>query len=504
MGVVQTLRPNANRSGAADFTVTGAGGVAFTALSDNSDTTFVQRTNATVSRSLAVELTSYTLPTGSIVGRVRVRARVVRPAQADYSVQLRRDSATILARMDFSGSAQAAPLQTQESAWFDLDSSLTQAQIDALYQVIFDNATTAGRRATFYEAYTDLEVYDKPTVTVNTPATGTALPDISWVYADGDGDPQTQYRVKVYDSATYSAGGFDPFNNAPSPTWETSGSGTTDTVTVGTPLQNGVTYRAYVRVAHAAGGIQTIQSDPAFAQWTTSFTAPTAPTVTATWNSTLQAVVVTSDGAALPGGLTGQTHRIERSMDGGTTWTLVRGAGALVVNGSNDTTVTDYEAVRGITARYRARADAFNAGVPVSSPWSTVATAVTASDGRWWFKAVTTPALNLGGVRVLASPEVRVEETVGIFRTLGGGTVAVSGDLYGEDGTFAVATSGTVEIAAVQALAYHQGVLLVQSPFGGHEYVRVTGRGRTIEGTAAAARSRWSLEYVEVTIPAVE
>jgi hypothetical protein len=380
-----------------------------------------------------------------------------------------------------------------------------QADIDALYMFIRDKDSSALNY--FYDIWVELDIIDRPTVTVSPGSTSTLRPTITWVYADGDGDPQTHYWVKVFDSATYGGGGFDPDTSTPA---FDSGivSGDVESYRDAAQLVNGTTYKAYVQVAHD-GGYESFWSDwTASSAWTISITPCTTPTMTGIYSEADGRVELSITGAAPPGGVT-QTLRVERSTDGGTTWTAVRGYADAAFGSPYTPTVYDYEVPLGVACSYRARAVGVNAtDDDVSSAWSATNTENPWTDGTWWLKCPLDPSLNTQGVWVLQGPDITVDETITVYRPIGSTrALTVAGDIGGEDGSWQVRAHDddtATMIATIAALMTTQNVLYVSDPFGGNRYVRITSRTRTVEGTADYPRTVWQVSYVEVDQPAVE
>jgi len=86
-----------------------------------------------------------------------------------------------------------------------------------------------------------------------TPTQTPTFPSVTWTYSDTDGDPQSAYEIKVFDSTTYGAGTFSP--DTSTPTVQTGiVTSTNDGQTLEADLADGTTYRAYVRVAQLLNG----------------------------------------------------------------------------------------------------------------------------------------------------------------------------------------------------------------------------------------------------------
>ncbi len=212
-------------------------------------------------------------------------------------------------------------------------------------------------------------------------------------------------------------------------------------------------------------------------------------------------------GAWTPGGYTSMTALVERSDDGGTTWTAVYG-GPFTIDAATETyQILDYEASRGSqtvggTPEYRAKAIAMNTanGLTISSDYTTPVTVATTNDGQWWLKSLVNPALNVSRVRVKENVPYKIEEEVGVFYPLGTGpAVVVHGDLHGENGSLQIITRGPAERTALDLLVGRQDTLFLQDQQGYGKRIQWVGRARVLEGTATPENSTYSLDYVQVS-----
>jgi hypothetical protein len=218
------------------------------------------------------------------------------------------------------------------------------------------------------------------------------------------------------------------------------------------------------------------------------------------WDTTNQRLTATITGALYAAGT--QTFELQRSDDGGTTWYTVRGASALVPNGSYVATIIDYEATRNITARYRARAVGIISGPDVPSAWSTVATRIIPTSPYWTFRALsdTTQLSIVQDVKVRAELQTDQEESVGVFRPLGSDkSVVVHGELTGYDGVYEIFCGSSALLNSMLTLINSQAVILVVDPFNNQKYIEVTDRSwntRT-SGTSLVNVSDLTVNYVE-------
>jgi hypothetical protein len=248
----------------------------------------------------------------------------------------------------------------------------------------FGDASPKSTPVSFYEASLLVTTATLPTVSITSidgdssapyTVTTTSQPTIVWSYTQAESLVQQLYRLKVY-----TAPQADPDNGNAAQLFYDSGttSSSANSATIAN-LQNGVSYYAYVKAA----AIQTTRigigtSLPADEGWSTwasltfsvALTSPTAPRLTASWDTVTQRTTITATGAAVTAPMTAQTFDIQRSDDGGTTWVYVRGAQAQIPNGSFVVTAYDYEPKRGVTVRYRARSVATGAGNTIASSWN--------------------------------------------------------------------------------------------------------------------------------------
>lgn len=116
-------------------------------------------------------------------------------------------------------------------------------------------------------------VVDNPSGTINFSAT----PLISGTYTDQDGDPQDQVHFKVYEESVYTLSGFNPDNPNFIPVWNSGEIATAGTQATPPVLQNGLSYRAYMRV-HSDG----VWSAWAYSEFEIDLVGPAPPTLIVT------------------------------------------------------------------------------------------------------------------------------------------------------------------------------------------------------------------------------
>jgi hypothetical protein len=327
----------------------------------------------------------------------------------------------------------------------------------------------------------------------------TSSPTIEWTYTDSDGDQQDYYQIKFFTAAQFGAVGFNPTTSIPIYDSGEIASGDFSTgITDGTLLVDGV-YRVYLRAGKVIAG-NILYSDWDFNQYTQDVVTPTIPTLSATYNSSSNYVNISAVGASVVAlGFDSQYFNIERSDDGANTWVDVRGADALVPDGTFTVSIIDYEAPRGQNVVYRVAAIGVLGENLSTSNYSANLTVAISNDATWWFKAVNDSALNIGGVRVANGIQEGFTESVAVFRPLGRTTpVVVGGYVYGNDGQYTITTITDSEFNSLETILRYQGKLLVQDPYGTQKYVRLISRSWQLGGTSGRRIRRVSVDYVEI------
>ncbi len=296
-----TLRPNADWNNASLFTITGGSASAHAALADNSDSTYISKTSSTVPANYEAEFGTQSLASNEKVTSVNVRARVAigtagqvqfslgvitdrNGRTVSYSVPITRQNTLALSTIDLALNLTSSPTGAE---W-------TQTALDNLVVKFADNSTASGDKANLYELYIDVVTTTQPTVTVTAPTstvTDTSFPSVVWTYADTDGDQQSAYQIKIFDSTTYGGAGFSA--DTSTPTVDTGVVASTNNgATLEVDLADATTYRAYVKVAHLVNG-SNFFSDWAYSQFTIDVDAPATPLISAFYDENEGAVVLT-------------------------------------------------------------------------------------------------------------------------------------------------------------------------------------------------------------------
>lgn len=275
-------------------------------------------------------------------------------------------------------------------------------------------------------------------------------------------------------------------------------------VTLGSAVPNG-TYNIYARTIRFrednTSGTDTTSAWTTAATLTQNITPPSTPTfsVTADQVNDRATISVTPVSSA---GFTSPIIEVQRSSDGGTTWTAIRGSSIAGTFGSA-ATLYDYELPRGVLTAYRARITAtYTGGLINSSAWTTPSS-ITITVADWNMKVPETPSLNVLDVQVIDKPTEELTEDLGVFRPLDRRyPIVVAGSLGGYDGDLLISTSTSTEWTNLKAILEAQKVIYLESAFGWAKYIRITSGARvTLLGSATSPRRQVAISYVEVAAP---
>jgi len=498
-----TLRPD----GTIDLGLwTVSAGTAHAALSDDSDTTYVQTTSATVGDPLSLNMGTFTLPAGAVIKETRTRVRARTGTAGDFQSYVD----AVLIRPSGNNGEEArvqatGVITTASSPYTSWQIPSTQAAIDALkveIEGIF--ATSADGFTRAYEVYADIVTVPIPVTVVAAvtpdPYTASNIVPIAWTNTlDADGGVQTRYQIRVFTAAQYGIGGFNPATSpATQDTGEVIGGALTRNTAV---LANSTTYRAYVRVAQTVNGVSH-WSAYAFDQFAVSVTTSDILSVTtvAVNASARIDVTVNRNGATSAWNFV----EVERSTDAGVTWSPVRGATYVDATGNANTfTVSDYETANGQATLYRARATRIVSLLPISGAFVQSTPSVSWSSTSAWLKAPSNPTRN--SPVDIDTPFVSTELPVraGVFDIIGSAERVVISDVMSSPGsTLVIRTepSDTTLIALLRdlVLLYHPTVCE-----GGTtgRYISITGVTFTPTVINGHVYQLWTVPYVEIATP---
>lgn len=465
-------------------TVAGAGSV-HAALSDSSDASFILRFGS--GRQARVSLGTVALPAGAVTKTVAITLRSLGGATA---VLLYPDGTFITIQGDVAPGAFTTYAGTPQAI------TLSQAQIDGLL-VDVDLWGSGGEVA---EISATLAYALVPTVAVSAPTgtvTTTTQPTVTWAHTPGtDGGPQVAYQVKIFNAAQYGAGGFNP---ATSIADYDSGivASAASSVATGT-LTSPTTFRAYVATAQSINGANH-WSDWAFSAFSTNVPGPAISTIVVVPDSTLgrHRLTVTRN----TGTLNWTFVEVQRSNDGGVTWSPVRGAAAAAPPG--DVWIGyDYEAPNGVSVVYRARGKTSL----ITGAWLSSSSATWSSASTWLKDLVSTA--NSQTVRARVIPDVGRGRAVSVLYPVGASAPVVVGDVQRlRSGTLEVVTVTAAQATLLRTLLAANQTLLLQPP-AAHDvaamYLSIAGDVAELRPLrpATAAHRVWSIPFVEVAQPA--
>jgi hypothetical protein len=294
----------------------GAGtGTADVRLGDNSDANTM---TAVAGNSILLDLQTFTIPAGHYVqsaiayervksvGDAPSRSFLVKKADGSFPLLIAGpsfDGETTSFATHASGLNMWAGLTYNDFVTYPL---LTQAQVDTLQLEYI--VQTYGGSATLEIADLWIEVYTNsvPVPVVTAPSgtvTSGSRPPITVQHVDAESDPMDYYQLKIFSSAQYGAGGFDPETSTA--TWDSGvvalsvNAGNTFQVTPGVDLANGITYKAYVKVRQAVDGMWSNNGPGAWrlgSAFTVVLDAPAQATITAAADDANARITVTAQG----------------------------------------------------------------------------------------------------------------------------------------------------------------------------------------------------------------
>jgi len=464
-------------------------------LADSSDTTWVQSTAVPSGgkQSCIVSPFGDTSIGSSQIVRVRGVARFGGNAgNVTFSV-LNSDGISV---SEVNGPVSGASVKSYQGNWVFNPSGGTvwpAGTVDAFTMEL----STLNTTLTAMQLRLEYDYYATPAGTPTSGTPNTDKPAITWNFTQADSLTQSSAFVRVFSTAVTGGAGFNAGTS--SALFSTVVAGTALTVTAANGfLTNGLAYRPYVQVIADSYGIPVRGTfTPSTTAYTASFTAPTAPTVSATWSSATtgtaqRAVSVTIAGSASP-------FRYDLLCNGTTLVT----AGTMATNGT--TVYIDRLMPRGTAVSYTARVTtAATASPQLSSNYGTGTVTPTAATS-WEFTSLDTAV----SVSDYNSPVNGITfnraEANAVFRPLGSTkAVVISGDMTGDDGTLTWITSNRSSWETVKNLLTYQGPMRVTSPFtyaaGGNEswVIRLISRDWNPTGSTAVPVTSVNAAFVEV------
>ena len=211
------------------------------------------------------------------------------------------------------------------------------------------------------------------------------------------------------------------------------------------------------------------------------------------------------------GNLPTQRISLERSLDGGVTWELVRSAVSLQPIGQQ-AIVYDYEVPAGVLAQYRTITTASESTSAVTSAYSpAVAQSVALTIDTWWLKDAVDPSLNMT-IKVAPPFDFTRKEVMSTFDPVGREeSVFVSDGAKGIEGTLNVWVHDRTTYDKLEAILGNGRALLLQDPlgrswwvkFGAQDWSLIRAQPQLVEASPIRHFHGLSLPFVQVGAPAV-
>lgn len=463
-------------------------GSAATYLSDASDTTWVQSTALPGSgRSKITGTLGNVTAGGSVVAQIRATARLQNTAQYTFNII---SGGTTIATV--SGTASGGSTKAYTGGWFPAADATGWATATLNAATYAFNTDNVGLRVA--QLRLEFDMVSTPVVgTVVASPTTTDRPTISWSYSDGDADAQSSAVVKVFSSAQYSAAGFNAGTSTATYSTVVNGAGTT--VVPDTAIgPTGFVFRAYVQAVANKFGLPIPSAYNNSVATTLSFTAPTQPTLTLSWDNTNKRTSITVAGSASP-------FRYTVTRGDGT----VIGTALSTMPTSGTATLFDYTPARGTAVVYSAVITTAATASPQLSSVARLGTVTTLVATDWELRSLDAPTTAVTLSAPVASLTWTKYEGVTVLRPLGAGyPVVVAGDLQGDDGTVTFTTKTQAQWETLQTILEAQSSLLLVSPFRDSNnlsekwIIRLTSRDWQSDGIIGTPVKRVTANFVEV------
>lgn len=172
-------------------------------------------------------------------------------------------------------------------------------------------ARTRGLHASFgpWSGWSSLRVVAQPVVEITAPVgvSSASRPTVTWTYLDPAG-PQVSASMELHDAAGVLLESLEVVGAATQARFVQQ-------------LTDGTGYQVWLTVTSATG----FSSVPVIAEFTTDFVEPAAPEVALEWDAAVGQVTVRVTNPSVVGLPAAVSNRVERSLDGGTTWVEVLG-----------------------------------------------------------------------------------------------------------------------------------------------------------------------------------
>jgi hypothetical protein len=235
------------------------------ALTDNGDGSYVFFNNTSHNVAVSYAGAALSIPTTSLLGAVRLKERHYSDAVQYMPTELYFGGLHASPDQTWAWNVGSFTTQTDVGPWYSVDRSADTDRGAAFVQSVNQRSYFAGGTDIYImEMYLDVLIVSQPTVSgvLTSPSgtiTTTKRPTVSWTFTpDPDlsqiGNAAPFYsEVKIFSSAQYGAGGFNAASSPSAYYAPFLTGGNSHTVAPGV-LQNGLTYKAYVRAANLVNG----------------------------------------------------------------------------------------------------------------------------------------------------------------------------------------------------------------------------------------------------------
>lgn len=362
------------------FDLVGTGSTV-TALSDNSDGTYLKMLNHAYG-TCSLGVASFTPPVGQVMLRWRLGVRHGATTGSSGPRSFSVDYATSPFNHNFAFTASSA-IVTSYSPWITVSGS--NAFIDTATLTIKAPWPQGDLRSNIYKMFVEIEYNTPPVGSVVAPIgtiSSTSKPMIEIGYTDTESDPMGGFAVSVLDAT------------ATELIW-TSGAIVDGSMSIRCPIAlPNATYTVVGLVFQSLGNFYSTWFGGSFEIDMPLAAAPTITNIVADDSTFGISFTITGAVHALHSPI---ATTLERSLDGGTTWTVLRDD--IVLDGSLKANFVDYTAPIGIYVSYRAKvlyALDSDTDQQTLSTYSTTTTSVSLNplDVVWFIRdAHTTPAV---------------------------------------------------------------------------------------------------------------
>lgn len=514
-----TIRPTSQYLVASGVpTYAGGGASLLASINDNSDTTFGYNTGNSGLAKVGFNLAAPSVPSTEFVVRIGQWLRWKGNTAGLYGVGVQVARAadgtpTVTTTLVPNNSAAFTTTEIAQAlvSWSNTEcNSLRLWWADYRFNSTINRTDTADIWATVYSIAPGTATAPTYTSTVSTPVVAVPLS----VVVGWEASITSSFLRKVTTEIRIESGGTGvgtgtliTTGTADTILSATAGTQTpTVNVTANAAVPNG-TFKVYARNYRYRDNGTTGASDQ-YGAWSAAGTltqnapTPTAPTVSTSTDQINDRIAIGVSPVSTAG-FSSPTIDIQRSDDGGTTWSAVRFATGISGTFGSGTNIYDHEAPRATSVQYRARVSALNTGVTYYSNWTTVTSVTQITADNWNIKNPLLPATNMIDVQAIGDTNETLTEDMGVFRPQGRRyAVVVSGSLHGYDGELTIVTSTSYEWTSLRTLIESQSILLLESPYGWAKYVRmIEGAKIATSGSATASRRYVQISYVQVDQP---